>query len=226
MNRFTYDSTEGLVKLYNKDKVENIVGFIVGSQDKIISNLNESSIAVYDFLAKEYSKGEIKYNLIFQFVFSSFYGLNNAGLIPEFKEVYFKLLDKNRDSSDLDFNPILNQLLEIENRKGQKSLQFSFTTKLFHTIDPNYPIYDAEIASLFDFRQPYHQKDINKKIKAYLDQYSQIKYTYDVLVSEKLIDSAIDLFQSRFSNYNIPLIKIIDFIFWSSGKLKKRSAAI
>lgn len=222
MSRFAYTSNKGLVLIYNKEKVNEVIDFVNNFQDLIIDNIQESSIAVYDFIIKECNKGDIKRNLVFQFIFSSFYGLNNAGLTNEFKDLYFDLFDSNKDKPVMDFKDVLYKLSQVKNHKGQNSLQFSFTTKMFHTIDSTYPIYDNEIASLFGFRQPYSQKDINIKISIYLDQYEQIKYTYNKMISDKLIKSAVDIFNLRFGKFSIPETKIHDFIFWSAGKIKNK----
>lgn len=225
MSRFVYTSDEGLVLLYNRNKTEEIVNYINNDQVKIIRNIQESSIAVYDFLSKEFTKGNIKSNLIFQFLFSAFYGLNNAGLQPEFKDLYFSILDSYKDKTHFeltDFKDVLLKLSVIKNRKGQNNVQFSFTTKMFHTVDNTLPIYDNEVASLFGLNQPYQEQDYDKKINIYIKQYELLKYTYDKIINENMIKSTVDLFNSKFGKYSISETKIHDFIFWTAGKIKSK----
>ncbi len=45
---------------------------------------------------------------------------------------------------------ILEGLYHIPTRKKVKSLQFSFATKLLHTLDTSQPIYDSKVAELLD----------------------------------------------------------------------------
>jgi hypothetical protein len=58
--------------------IEGIIQQIDEKQDEILSNLEFESIAVYLFLKNEYAKGNIQGNPVFQFVFRSFYRLDNA----------------------------------------------------------------------------------------------------------------------------------------------------
>ena len=59
---------------------QEIIKNIIDNQSKILSNINDESISVYLFLKNEYKKGRVKENALFQFVFRSFYRLDNAGL--------------------------------------------------------------------------------------------------------------------------------------------------
>ncbi|MBB2482484.1 hypothetical protein H5P36_20135 [Bacillus sp. APMAM] len=184
----------------------------------IISNLEEESVSVYFFLYQEFLKGDVTLNPIFQFVYRSFYRLDNAGLTPEFKTTYFELMQQYRNEPSIDPVEIVNKLYSYKRRKGDHSIQFSFTTKLINTIDPKYPIYDSEVARVFQF-STYHLKDIDKKIARYLQQQDIIIHTYSRIIKEKLLEKPIAQFDTRFNNYELPLTKKLDFIFWSYGKL-------
>lgn len=61
-----------------------------------INKLSTESFDVYGFINDEFKNTEdITKNHLFQFVFRSFYRLDNAGLTQEFKTRYFQLKDKN-----------------------------------------------------------------------------------------------------------------------------------
>jgi len=125
-----------------KVTILNIIKEICELQDAIFLNITLESVDVYLFLKDEYKKGNIKDNTVFQFVFRSYYRLDNAGLTDEFKKRYFELLaDKQTD-----LKTILWDLYEFPTRRNLKAVQFSFATKLLHTLDNNKPIFDAEVA--------------------------------------------------------------------------------
>lgn len=222
MNRFTYTSDKGLTVIYREEKVKGIVKYVEEIYDKIIESLPKTSVPVYDYIQKEFKKGDIKNNMVFQYVFSSYYGLNNAGLTYAFRTLFFEIMNDSINEEKIDLNDVVLKLWEERNRKGKKSVQFSFTTKMVHTINNKYPIYDNQIAYLFGFRQPYHIKDFNKKMAVYSKQYDEIKYSYENILKRDMLGSIIGGFRERYNKYQISDIKILDFIFWQAGKIKRR----
>lgn len=188
--------------------------------ETIMNHLEEESVAVYVFLYNEFLKGDVTLNPVFQFVYRSFYRLDNAGLTPELKKAYFNLMQQYRNEDRIDPKEIVEKLYMYKRRKGDHSIQFSFTTKLINTIDPTYPIYDSEVARVFQF-STYYLKDNEKKIARYLQQQDIIIQTYNRIIEENLIEKPLSLFDTRFKNYQLPLTKKLDFIFWVYGKLLK-----
>ncbi|MEL4026672.1 MULTISPECIES: hypothetical protein [Bacillales] len=188
--------------------------------ESIMDSLREESVAVYVFLYKEFLKGDVTLNPIFQFVYRSFYRLDNAGLTPEFKTAYFELMQQYRNETSINPVEIVNKLYSYKRRKGDYSIQFSFTTKMINMIDPTYPIYDSEVARVFQF-STYHLKDNAKKIARYLDQQNTIVQTYNKIIEENLLAQSLAVFHNKYKKYDLPLIKKLDFIFWSYGKLLK-----
>ena len=47
---------------------------------EIIENIDQESVDVFNFLKTEYSKSDVTKNHLFQFVYRSFFRLDNAGL--------------------------------------------------------------------------------------------------------------------------------------------------
>lgn len=122
-----------------------IIEEIFKKLDKILENIDKESIFVYLFLKDEHKKGNIKNNLLFQFVFKSYYRLDNAGLGNKLKNRYFELLaDKQKD-----LRKILLELYKIKTLKNKNTIQFCFATKLLNTLDNNNPIFDAEVSRVF-----------------------------------------------------------------------------
>lgn len=128
-----------------KYEINKIIEEISNKQGGILSNIDKESIDVYLFLKKEYKKGNINNNLLFQFLFRSYYRLDNAGLSSKLKKRYFELLAKKEQ----DLTKILLELYKIHTLKGKNSVQFSFATKLLHTIDNKKPISDTEVLRVF-----------------------------------------------------------------------------
>ncbi len=67
-------------------KVNKVIVKIMGKKQEIIKKLTQESIDVYLFLKREFKKGKITNNTLFQFVYRAFYTLDSAGLTEEFKK--------------------------------------------------------------------------------------------------------------------------------------------
>jgi hypothetical protein len=78
----------------NQAMIEKIIEGIEEKQDDILSNIDFESIAVYSFLKNEYAKENILDNFVFQFVFRSYYRLDNAGLSDEIKNRFFRTVSR------------------------------------------------------------------------------------------------------------------------------------
>jgi hypothetical protein len=199
-----------------------IANYTNNYSEAIVNNLEPESIAVYKYLKSEFHRTKVAENLIFQFLYRSFYRLNNAGLSPHFKTEYFKILEEENGRDAHDIATILRKLYGFKNRKDQSSLQFSFATKLLNTVDNDLPIYDSEVARVFGYVRPY-QTNIEAKLAAYLNQLQHITGAYKTILKEGLIEPALACFDLKFKEHGLPDMKRMDFLFWSAGKLMKRS---
>jgi hypothetical protein len=202
-------------------KLENITDHINRNAAAIIDNLEHESVEVHKYLMQRFISTNAVEDLPFQFLYRSFYRLDNAGLTSEYKTAYFKILEEERRNKAPDIKAILHKFKGFKNKKGQENVQFSFATKLLNTINSAYPIYDSEVASVFGYRRPVEQ-EFNKKVDLYLLQFQHIRETYEKILSESLLTPAIQLFDIKFKDHNLSEMKRLDFIFWSAGKLLKK----
>lgn len=201
-----------------------IINHINNNQERIISDIDFASVEAYKQIQDLFLKVNVSESTSFQLKFNSFYRLNGAALTQEFKSAYYNILEENRnikDFEDFQVKEILLDLFKYENYKGNKCLQFSFTTKLIHTINNDLPIYDSMIKSIFGFKGPHYYSSTNERINIYLNQYKDIKDTYKQIIESKLLNEIFLLFNNKFANYSLSKVKTLDFIFWTAGKLDK-----
>jgi hypothetical protein len=207
------------MNVLNKEKADKLIERVLRAQREILANLNQESIDVYKFLQAEFSKGDVTKNHLFQFVYRSFYRLDNAGLTPEFKMRYFELMEKSRSSENINPEPILKELYEILTRKDLKSFQFSFTTKLVNTINNSHPIYDSEVSKVIIGTDNRPTGEFPKKLNLYLSRHQIIKDTYSHILESNAFSSLFNEFDNSFLGNELSDFKKLDFIFWSYGKL-------
>ena len=169
----------------------------------------DESIRVYEWLESHKEKPE---NPVFQFVFRSYYRIDNAGLTSDWKVRYFKFLSERERS----LKTILEGLYHIPTKKKVKSLQFSFATKLLHTLDTNQPIYDSKVAELLGL--PVKKgKDFAANINTCIAVYGKLQEAQQQFLSDEGIMNQIAALKARY-NSQISDEKALDFLLWSVGK--------
>ncbi len=173
--------------MYSLSKILNRIS---NNKEQIISDIDTASVKTYKEIQDLFLKVNVSENSLFQSNFNSFYRLNGAALTEEFKSAYYKILEENRnikDFEDFQIKEILLDLFKYKNYKGSNCLQFSFTTKLIHTINNNLPIYDSMIKNVFDFKGPNYYCNNNERINIYLNQYKAIKNAYKQIIEGNLL---------------------------------------
>lgn len=109
----------------------DVLDAIVKFRDEAVDALGQESVPVYLFITDRFtSTSDVSSDFVFQFVFRSYYRLDNAGLGDDFKKRYFQLLQQHRTCPRPDLRRLCEELAPYETKKGKQSLQFSFATKL------------------------------------------------------------------------------------------------
>ena len=66
-------------------ETEEIIKLINSNSQDIVDNISRESIDVYNFIKSQFDENNIIENYLFQFIYRSFYRIDNAGLTKEFK---------------------------------------------------------------------------------------------------------------------------------------------
>ena len=97
--------------------MENIFNGIESRSSEIIQSISQESIDVYQYLSSQLNKTNVNTDYFYQFVYRSFFRLENAGLTDDFKLKYFELLESYKKRKDFNYLEILSQLYEIPNKQ-------------------------------------------------------------------------------------------------------------
>ncbi len=201
--------------------VAHISKKIVANQKRILDALGEEPFAVYSFLSSQVTKGGVDKNPLFQFVYRSYYRLDNAGLTPEFKKRYFQLMETAHGSGKLDLREMAADLHRYKTLRKHKSLQFSFVTKLAATVDPTYPIYDRAVGKALGFPPPAGGKNFVQGLERSLQFYGWLRSLYTTLLAGPTLPAVVKALNAQYPlAAAVPPIKALDFLFWSAGKLE------
>ena len=123
----------------------------------ILDTIPETHITDYDWLIQNrHLCAEPEY----QRNYRKYWGMNAARLSDAYYGEYFRELQAELvDAATL--ADLAQRLYQVPaHANGRQSLQFSFATKLLHTVDNTTPIYDSLVASFYFFQQPAPQQPL------------------------------------------------------------------
>ncbi|WP_439628316.1 hypothetical protein [Gemmata sp.] len=152
----------------------------------------QESVRVYEWL--EAHKGEPN-NPVFQFVFRSYYRIDSAGLTARWKARSFEFLGRREGG----LGTILEGLYQVPTARNVKSLQFSFATKLLHTLDPRQPIYDSKVAELLGL--PVKKgKDFTANVDACVAAYDDLREVQRQLLIDEGVAHRVAALKARYDS--------------------------
>jgi len=183
-------------------ETEKIADKIYGRIDSILDETREEDIAAYAFIMAESRRK--KASPVFRFVYEKFYGMGRF-VTKNYRDEYFrKMNDKKVD---------LKKMLKL--KSGGKT-QYSFSTKLLHTVNPNMPIYDSNIGRALG-SIPH-----KRTVEGYCQHYAKLEEVHRKLQKEKIMKKAISRFKSKFKKFGrFSNVKIVDFLLWEYGRMLK-----
>lgn len=199
-------------------RIEPIVKLIRDDGTVIVNNIKYESVDVYKFLQRAYQETDVTTNFLFQFMYRKYYNLDEARLSEDFHMEYFRILeDLKSNIAGWNYESVIQKLFEIPRAKGDKSLQCSFVSKMFHTFDPSNVIYDSKVAAMFRFTS-LSQVPSDQRVRKFENRIGTISYNYNKIISHGLLDDVFEIFDTRFKNHSLHPRKKLDFIFWSAGR--------
>ncbi|MFX1393438.1 MAG: hypothetical protein ACFFAH_07675 [Promethearchaeota archaeon] len=207
--------------------VEHILLFINKNFDMILEEFPQKEIDDYLTIQKHFERlnGAVANNIDFCKKFTRFYNLNfyqKGDIEKRALNFYFNLLSNEKLQACITqfrnlhrfkkiFFYILNELEKVVEKN-----EFSFASKLIHTINPIFPIYDANVKLALGLDEISHLRD-RKEVS--WRQYNQILEIYNQLLANKEFKKVLSRFQTNRDLFGLSNFKKVDFIIWCRGRV-------
>jgi hypothetical protein len=186
-------------------KWRNIIYYIINNNfdDKLFKKLIDLTKDYYELISiKNYQSEE------FMKKYRKFWTMGPARLHKDYYDKYFETLLKLKEKSEFDEIDELKNVLSLDKER----YQFSFATKLLHTVNKDLPIYDKYIGKFYLLdEQPKERK---------IEVYSFLINEYKRIIERKIFDPIINKARKFLSAENIIIsdIKYIDSIIFLFSK--------
>lgn len=207
------------MRLLEPEKLNEKYEKTSSKKEEILANLNAKKItAVQRYLYTINSSIDCT-DKAYKSNYNYFYKLKPI-ISGEFNDLYFELMKKATSEVDKQ-NVSVNKVIEIADSikkiapEAKKKFYPSFSTKLLHTINHNYPIYDSKVWYFFCNRKSTPGKD------EFIDFYEKLVIEYERVTENKLLNPIIEYLNENIGVdfKNINPVKKIDFIIWQYQKI-------
>jgi hypothetical protein len=116
------------------------------------------------------------------------------------------------------YSQILKELQEFPNQRGNKSLQFSFVSKLMATRDEHKPVYDKHVRMFFGLSS-LSSGDDDSRISKFTHQLNKLSTTYNAWEQDRHFIKILAKVRKKITVLNnCPVTRIADLLVYTVGK--------
>ena len=145
---------------------------------------------------------------------------------------YYDFLFLNKNNKTLTFGDVIEYLLKVpakttfssKNPNGLRyGLECSFGSKLLHTIDPNFPIWDSRIRNALLIPEADVSWPMKDRVRYSIDTYKELTANIHNFINSEQGQYCIEVFNNKFPEYkDINNVKKIDYYLFTMGRNKGR----
>ena len=161
----------------------------------------------------------------FRSAFQRYYGLYSGGVTSTWRDRFFQLLYELELRDQVDpYTPILQALYVIPRHKGDRALQFSFTSKLVAMHDESYPLYDRYIRDFFGIAPP-AMGGVAFRIAGFVSHMKWLRQTYHAWGQDEPFLQVVGSLRDRYPCLQASAIpRLADMLVWAAGKCRLECA--
>ncbi len=190
---------------------EALVDRIIENQDAILSKLDVSMIKTYYWLMDNLHTRDVSADAEYRRKFAGYYRMRFVS--QEYRDAFFALFEKTKTEKAPSFEAVSTELFSVDQKH-----EFSFISKMLHTIDSSRPIYDSQVHNALRIHRQYYS-DFSKKLQQDSKILKEISATYHDLESSPKMDDILSAFNRIMPERKMSVEKKLDFILWALGAI-------
>ena len=198
-----------LKKVIDPNPNSKILEKIRQNQTAIMEKLNPKVLATYCWLQDNLHKRNVAVDTEYRKKFSGYYRMRFVS--QEYRDQFFELFEEIKSESSPSFRVVSQKLFQVDGKH-----EFSFITKMLHTIEPSRPIYDSQVDIALEIHR-YYQPNFEEKLRQDEHILAQISAAYRELASSPGMIELLAEFDKIIPGHTMSAEKKIDFILWALG---------
>ena len=207
-----------LKKVIDPNPNSKILEKIRQNQSAIMEKLNPKVLATYCWLQDNLHKQNVAVDTEYRKKFSGYYRMRFVS--QEYRDQFFKLFEEIKSESFPSFRAVSQKLFQVDGKH-----EFSFITKMLHTIEPSRPIYDSQVDIALEIHR-YYQPNFEEKLRQDEHILAQISAAYRELASSPGMIELLAEFDKIIPGHTMSAEKKIDFILWALGGICRNHSTV
>ena len=181
------------------------------NKKEILAKITVPMLKKYIWLEENLHTCNVSSDPQYQSTFSGFYRMRFV--TEEYRKGFFALFESIKENPNPSFEEVSRLLYAIDKRH-----EFSFISKMLHTINPSKPIFDSQVNAALKVRT--FQPDFENKLKEDQKVLDRISEQYKVLMDLSAVKCILNEIDKRTHPGQISVEKKIDFVLWALGDKK------
>ena len=190
-------------------KPDSLTERICQNEEIILARISDSMMEKYFWLEEHLYKCNVAASEEYQRKFAHYYRMRFVS--KEYRQAFFALFETVKYQKGVSFEAVSRQLYPIDGKH-----EFSFITKMLHTIDTSRPIFDSQVKAALEINRTY-EPDFEKRLRLDIRILHQISEQYQVLVTSDQVQEILAEIDRRSNPRKMSTEKKLDFILWGLG---------
>ena len=158
----------------------------------------------YQYIMNAFRSMDISRNSYFREVFCRHYEMKKL-YSEDFRDHYFEIMEQMKEKRKVSFKDCFERVMGIGNRR-----ELSFSSRILHTLDPQYPIWDRVIVEgHFQMKKPMGGKD---PVGNYSRRYGEYTDLFNKYMKSEEGSILIRLFDEQFPGSKISDVRKLELI--------------
>ena len=202
-----------LKKVIGTEQQTDLATVILDYRHEIMEILDAKTLEGYCWLQKNLHCRNVAIDEEYRRRFGGYYGMRFVS--QTYRDYYFRFLEEHKNCAELSFLEVAKELYSID-----KKHEFSFISKMLHTINTTRPIYDSRVGRLLKLGHGYWQS-VDQRMKKDVQILGTLSETYQYLYTSGKLNTMLDELDERTPGFQMSVEKKIDFILWALGGVLK-----
>ena len=187
---------------------------IRNNQKAIIEKITPQMLTTYHWLQDNLYLRNVSSDAEYKRKFAGYYRMRYVS--QQYRDSFFSLFEAIKTDTDISFVDVARRLFQVDGRH-----EFSFISKMLHTIDPSRPIYDSQVDQALQIHRTY-QSNIDSKIQQDEEILKQLSFVYRCLEAASEMAEPLAAFDRIVPNRSMSIAKKLDFLLWALGGIEKK----
>ena len=214
VKRGAFDNKILLKSVFDPSQCSDLVTLILQNEAGILSQFDGKMMETYRWLQEQLHQRNVSTDLEYRRKFSGYYRMRFVS--QEYRDAFFCLFEKIKNEQAPSFRTVSYSLYEIDRKH-----EFSFISKMLHTIDPHRPIYDSQVCEVLRL-QHYPRPSFEEKLQQDEKALARISAAYEEMASSEQIQKMLLEMDAFTQGYRMSDEKKYDFILWALGGIMKK----